>query len=252
MKNIVFVPFTLPSLRPWQSHPNSLAVDLSHASLCLGSWSSMQYFSYSHVSLSCTSCTCPCHSVLHKSIWCRHGILACWFIFSWISSLTFALSGGSSFGLVGLLMSGIGFCVVIASLGCGTWMLVSTLGAGTIAVVPSTLEVGAVTVIPSTLGFDTAVVVLSIIGFGIVVVAGEFWFRSSSNFRSSFNFRNASISFIPSVLLCCFNVAARSSIAFVSMSAGVTVGWVMYRCLKNTVSKICSLFIFLTWTLGQW
>jgi hypothetical protein len=158
-------------------------------------------------------------------------------------SLTFARSSSSFFGLVWFLDSGIGFRVAIISLNSGTWIVVSTLGAGTTAVVPSTLGVGAVTFVPFTLGFGTAFVVLSTVGFGMLVVSGAFWFKSSSYFR------NASISFILPVFLCCFNAAARSSIAFVSMSAGVTLGWVIYWCLKNIVSVILSLFVCFTWTL---
>ncbi len=36
MKKIVFVPFTLPSLRPCASHPNLFAADLSDVSCVLG------------------------------------------------------------------------------------------------------------------------------------------------------------------------------------------------------------------------
>ncbi len=163
------------------------------------------------MSLSCTSCTCSCRSGLRKFILCLCGILARPYIFSLMSSLTFALSGGGSFSLEWLLISVDGFCVAIASLGNVSWMLVST-------VVPSTLRCGIAVVVLSTLGFGTAYLVLSTVGFSLLVVSGAFWFKSSSNFR------NAYISFIPSVFLCCFNAFASSSIAFVSMSAGVAQG----------------------------
>jgi hypothetical protein len=59
-------------------------------------------------------------------------------------------------------------------------------------------------------------------------------------------FSNASICAIPFWFLLPLSACVRLSIAFTIVSAGIKVGWVIYLCLKNTVSDILSLLVFLT------
>ena len=65
-------------------------------------------------------------------------------------------------------------------------------------------------------------------------------------FNSSSIIFNLSICCIPCVFLVPFNAWVRSLIALTTVSTGVSVGCVMYLCLKNTVSDIHSLFVFFT------
>ena len=57
---------------------------------------------------------------------------------------------------------------------------------------------------------------------------------------------NLSICCIPCVFLVPFNAWVRSLIALTTVSTGVSVGCVMYLCLKKTVSDIHLLFVFFT------
>ena len=63
---------------------------------------------------------------------------------------------------------------------------------------------------------------------------------------TSSSYCNASICSKPSTLFLPFNAHARSLIALTIWSAGVTLGWVMYLCLNQTVSVIRLLLIFFT------
>ena len=65
-------------------------------------------------------------------------------------------------------------------------------------------------------------------------------------FNNSSIIFNLSICCIPCVFLVPFNAWVRSSIALTTVSTGVSVGCVMYLCLKNTVSDIRLLFVFFT------
>ena len=60
------------------------------------------------------------------------------------------------------------------------------------------------------------------------------------------SFCNASICSKPSTLFLPFNAHVRSLIALTIWSAGVTLGWVIYLCLNQTVSVIRSLLVFFT------
>jgi hypothetical protein len=59
-------------------------------------------------------------------------------------------------------------------------------------------------------------------------------------------FSNASICVSPFTFFLPFRACVKSSIALTIMSACIKVGCVMYQSLKNTVSNILLLLIFLT------
>ncbi len=107
--------------------------------------------------------------------------------------------------------------------------------------VASTLGVGMST------GLATLGVVASSLGtcLGGGVCACGTWLRSLSYFFSASNSIMSFIFFLP------FRACARSLMAFVSMSADVRVGCVMYLCLKNMVSDTLLLLVFFTWILRQ-
>lgn len=71
------------------------------------------------------------------------------------------------------------------------------------------------------------------------------WIVGLVLFKMSFIFCNTSISSFPQVLSLCWNAEEISPTAFIIWSSGVTVGRVMYRCWKNTVSEILLLRVFL-------
>jgi hypothetical protein len=121
---------------------------------------------------------------------------------------------------------------------CG--MVASTLGVG-ISTGLIILGVGLLT------GFATLGVVASSLGtcLGGGVCACGAWLSSSSNFCG------ASYSIMPFVFLLPFRACVRLSMAFVSMSADVRVGCMMYLCLKNMVSDTLLLLVFFTWILWQ-
>ena len=56
---------------------------------------------------------------------------------------------------------------------------------------------------------------------------------------------------VPFVLLCCLMVFTRFSNACMTVSLGVTVGCVMYLCLKNSAPVIHRVFVAFTYTSWQ-
>lgn len=152
--------------------------------------------------------------------------------------------------------------------------LLRTLGVGVLLSPLSlrTLGIGAlvgiglsmVAVVSEGRGFGRGVAIRRAVGVtlsfgGAVVASNVTWVRRSCRsagasclgmlFSISSIFSSASISAAPLTFLLPFSACVRSSKAFTIVSAGVTVGWVMYLCLKNTVSDIRSLLVCFTYIL---
>ncbi len=79
----------------------------------------------------------------------------------------------------------------------------------------------------------------STLGIGIFVDGSDISVRLLGMlFNSSSIIVSLSICCIPCVFLAPFNAQVKSSIALTTVSTGVSVGCVIYLCLKNTVSDI--------------
>ncbi len=72
------------------------------------------------------------------------------------------------------------------------------------------------------------------------------WIFVGMLLSSSLIFSNVSICMSPFVFFLPFKASVKSLIVLTIMSTWVKVGCVMYLCLKNTVSDICSLLVFFT------
>ena len=178
------------------------------------------------------SLLCVCASKLYHL-----GICACCILVSWF------LSGGIGLSIIALFMPLLLFFCTLGS----DWFSLGDVYA--------VLFGGFVFVSKVTVGVSTfSSVVSRVVCFGFSTLGSAVWVSDNGGVLVSSSSRhfNDSICSSPFKFVLPLSACVRSVSAFTIITAGVTIGWVMYLCLNHTVSDILMFLVFLvyiTWHL---